>query len=304
MPEMAGGVAWWPLYSAIIAAVAYGQTQCDTNAYVVVNNASSPDGINPIVSTDSGTSGDASLAFDGDPTTYFYQADNQPGPHILQAYPQSSFDGYVITSTGTNNFSPRTWTMNCDGVTIDSRTDHDWTAQSYAICPMVGFPFTCQSIQLIITAWYGVSPIIVEMSLFQTIAPTVTTMFSSSTTYSNTGAIDRVQVSETGSETGQKNGASAIGFRLPHKHGLTARHPHHRVPKSPHGKKGNKGVGYQIAQELSSESAMSYNFGHLSQSGPSTTFFLAVASIIAVALLVIRRTRLNPHDGYEIIGHD
>jgi hypothetical protein len=130
----------------------------DTANLAVGLDATSPDGYSP-----DDTGGDADAAVDGDENTYFDQDNNQAGPYILQLTNTPSFAGYSLDGYANNEFAPKSWTLECDGTTIDTQTDHSYSDNLFTTG--LTQTFSCTTLQLVITDWYDDSPAIREFQL-------------------------------------------------------------------------------------------------------------------------------------------
>ena len=138
----------------------YGLSTCGSAIPLTPESASSPDGLVP----DHGNS--EALLMDGDLGTYWDQTDGA-GPHILQLNGPYTLGGYSFVAYEPNFFAPKTWTLTCDGNTIDIQSDYNYlvprSSTTFATC--FGVTHICSTVQLIISAWYDGSPAIREFSL-------------------------------------------------------------------------------------------------------------------------------------------
>jgi len=126
--------------------------------------ATSPDGLNP-----DGDGGEANYAVDGNLDNWWDQQDNAGSPHILEldlTGAQNSVRGYGFSAWAFDAHSPKTWQIKCDGVVIDEVLNHDYSdcqCSDYETC--LDREYSCDTLQLYITAWHGPSPAIREFYL-------------------------------------------------------------------------------------------------------------------------------------------
>jgi len=150
---------------------------CDVDIGCTVNIASvrgvkpsSPDGIE----FDYWAAGKntAWSAVDGNDGTAWDQLDGAAGPHILMLDLTGSekgpgvptaFEGYSFTGWANNDYAPKTWELVCDGSVIDSRTNHVYRNNKFRHCFTLSF--TCATVELVISDWYGLSPAVREFVL-------------------------------------------------------------------------------------------------------------------------------------------
>jgi hypothetical protein len=147
--------------------------QCNLKLNLAIGGtATSPDHI----SIDVGNSDHN--AIDGKHETYWDEADAKTGPYILQVSKPRPivFAGYTIVPYGDgerqdpnrkiNFYSPKSWTVLCDGVTIDTERNIKYQLPpNNPFTKCMGKVFTCSAVQLKITAKYGLSPAIREFQL-------------------------------------------------------------------------------------------------------------------------------------------
>jgi hypothetical protein len=135
---------------------------CSDDNVAIGVNASSPDGYAAVVL---GASGGADKVVDGDPNTFWDEAKGQPGPYIVElSKPQAGhlvFAGYSLQVYVTE--SPKSWTLLCDGNKIDEQSQFTSASDIYYKC--MGTTFSCTTLRLSITSWYGGSPVIREFKL-------------------------------------------------------------------------------------------------------------------------------------------
>jgi len=134
-------------------------SMCGSTIPLTPGSASSPDGI------DAQNGAFAARAIDGDLGTFWDQNDVVTGPHILQLDGPYTLGGYSFVAYDTDSFAPKTWTLTCDGNTIDIQSNHVFMAPSKTFTTCFGVTYICSTVQLIISAWYGGSPAIREFSL-------------------------------------------------------------------------------------------------------------------------------------------
>lgn len=123
--------------------------------------ASSPDKID----SDGGASGDQA-AIDGNPDTYWDEADNQASYVFDVTFKEPiSVAGLRIKGHAYHSYCPKDFVIVCDGVPVKTIRDaeYDQTANEFA----TGFPaVTCKTVELQITGYYGNSPAIRELELY------------------------------------------------------------------------------------------------------------------------------------------
>ena len=145
-----------------------GSCDMTTDDYACGLTASSPDGHDP----DYGGV-DAYGAVDCNFNTYWDQ-NGGAAPHILQLDNVPAFSGYKIIAYEPNFYAPMSWTLVCDGATIEAQTDVDYNG-AFFFRTCLESTFTCAVLQLRITSWYASSPGIREFVLYKgsgTVAPT------------------------------------------------------------------------------------------------------------------------------------
>lgn len=100
---------------------------------------------------------------DGNEGTYWDQEDNVEGPHILQVKGAAPFEGYKIIGYENNNYSPKTWELECDDTVVQSVEHYFYSDNIFRIC--FGVTYVCSVVRLVITDWYGLSPGVREFTL-------------------------------------------------------------------------------------------------------------------------------------------
>jgi len=121
--------------------------------------ADSPDGID----SDGAASGDQA-AIDGDPNTYWDEVNDQT-LYILRVTFPALTEVSAIRITGHAQFSydPRDFEIVCDGAVVKTIEDAWYESNQFATT----FPVTrCKTLELRITGWYGQSPGIRELEIF------------------------------------------------------------------------------------------------------------------------------------------
>jgi len=121
--------------------------------------ASSPDGIE----SDGQASGDAA-AIDGDPGTYWDEADNQSEYLLRVTFPAEVEVGALrITGFEHHQYAPRDFAILCDGRVVVEVTEAVYEANQFAI----RFPATrCRTLTLRFVGYYGQSPAVRELEVF------------------------------------------------------------------------------------------------------------------------------------------
>jgi len=121
--------------------------------------ADSPDGID----SDGAASGDQA-AIDGDPNTYWDEVNDQT-LYILRVTFAAPTEVSAIRITGHAQFSydPRDFEIVCDGVVVKTIEDAWYESNQFATTFRVT---RCKTLELRITGWYGQSPGIRELEIF------------------------------------------------------------------------------------------------------------------------------------------
>jgi type 1 glutamine amidotransferase/HEAT repeat protein len=121
--------------------------------------ASSPDGIEK-----DGAAGGDQAAIDGDPATYWDEADNHDVYRLTVAFDAPhEVSALRITGYQQHNYAPKDFEIICDGATVKAVKDAWYESNQFAAT----FPATrCTSIELKITGRYGASPAIRELEVF------------------------------------------------------------------------------------------------------------------------------------------
>jgi len=120
--------------------------------------ASSPDGIES-----QGPRPDAH-AIDGDPATYWDETDGHPLYRLRVEFPKATeVSAISIVGWGHHSYSPRDFEIVCDGKTVKTVTGALYVNNRV----IVGLPKTrCTSLELKITGYYGGSPGVRELGIF------------------------------------------------------------------------------------------------------------------------------------------
>ena len=121
--------------------------------------ASSPDGID----SDGAASGDQA-AIDGDPATYWDEVDNQEVYRLKVTF-ESPQDVSAIRITGhqQHSYAPEDFEILCDDKLVETVEDAWYESNQFAVT----FPPTrCTSLELKITGYYGASPAIRELEIY------------------------------------------------------------------------------------------------------------------------------------------
>ncbi len=122
-------------------------------------SATSPDGID----SDGAASGDQA-AIDGDPATYWDEADNQAEYRLLVTFPSEREVGAIrITGHQHHSYAPRDFAVLCDGAVVAEVVEAAYEANVFALT----FPAVrCTTLELRITGYHGRSPAIRELEVF------------------------------------------------------------------------------------------------------------------------------------------
>ena len=123
--------------------------------------ASSPDGLEP-----DGASGNDQAGIDGDPNTYWDETDDQPLYRFKVTFPQPTAANAInLKGHAYQSHSPKDFDILCDEVVVKTVHNADYDKVTNEI--FVGFPrTTCQSLELKITGYYGRSPGIRELEIY------------------------------------------------------------------------------------------------------------------------------------------
>jgi hypothetical protein len=121
--------------------------------------ATSPDGLD----TEGGSSGDQA-AIDGNPATYWDEVDGQSLYRLRVELPEATEVSAVsVTGWGHHNFSPRDFKIACDDKVVKTVTNATYANNRLIVL----FPRTqCKSVELQITRYYGGSPGIRELGIY------------------------------------------------------------------------------------------------------------------------------------------
>ena len=121
--------------------------------------AASPDGWEK-----DGASGGDQAAIDGDPQTYWDEADGKDLYRLVVTFPEPRKVAAVrITGYQQHNYAPKDFEVLCDGKPVQGVRDAQYKDNRLT----VAFPETrCTSVELKITGYYGRSPAVREMEVF------------------------------------------------------------------------------------------------------------------------------------------
>jgi len=121
--------------------------------------ASSPDGLD----NEGGSSGDAA-AIDGNEATYWDETDGHPLYKLRVDLPQATeVSAIAVTGWAHHNFSPKDFKILCDDKTVATVTAATYVNNRL----IVALPRTqCASIELQITGYYGGSPAVRELEIY------------------------------------------------------------------------------------------------------------------------------------------
>jgi hypothetical protein len=106
---------------------------------------------------------DATAAVDDDEDTYYWGEEEVGGVYILQLAAPPAFAGYSFVGLHNNDVSPKSWSLDCDGATLDSQSDYWYSDNIYRTC--LDTISTCATLTLSVTDWWGASPAIREFRL-------------------------------------------------------------------------------------------------------------------------------------------
>lgn len=123
--------------------------------------ATSPDGLEP-----DGGSGNDQAGIDGDPNTYWDEADSQPLYRFKVTFPQpTGVNAISLKGHAYQSHSPKDFDILCDNVVVKTVGNADYDKVTNEL--FVGFPrTTSQSLELRITGYYGGSPGIRELEIY------------------------------------------------------------------------------------------------------------------------------------------
>lgn len=123
--------------------------------------ASSPDGIEP-----DGASGPDAAAIDGDPDTYWDETDNQQLYRFRVTFPHPTrVSAIKIKGHAYHSHSPKDFDILCDDQPVKTVVNGDYDPATNEM--LVRFnAVTCGSVELKITGWYGGSPGIRELEIY------------------------------------------------------------------------------------------------------------------------------------------
>jgi hypothetical protein len=121
--------------------------------------ATSPDGIEK-----DGAAGGDQAAIDGDPNTYWDEADRQKLYRLLVTFKQPERIAAIsILAYQQHNYAPKDFEVLCDGKVV--KTVKGATYENNLLMLPLG-DITCTNIELKITGYYGASPAIRELGIF------------------------------------------------------------------------------------------------------------------------------------------
>ncbi len=122
--------------------------------------ATSPDHLD----ADGGAMGDGA-AIDGNPETFWDEVDDQGEYHFRLDFPEArTFSALSLQGYEHRRFAPKDFKIVCDGETVQDVQDASYRHNLF----VTGFePVTCTSLELVITGYYGGSPAIRELGLYQ-----------------------------------------------------------------------------------------------------------------------------------------
>ena len=125
-----------------------------------LGRATSPDDLEK----DGDSSGDQA-AIDGNPQTYWDEADNAKLYRLLVTFPEpKTIAALSILGYAHHNYAPKDFEVVCDGQSRHSVRDAKYTDNLL----VVSLPeTTCQTVELRITGYYGGSPAIRELGIYQ-----------------------------------------------------------------------------------------------------------------------------------------
>lgn len=115
--------------------------------------------------------GGAEAAVDGDANT-FWDAESAgltsnayvSNAYVLELQNTGAFGGYSMTGDSSNTFSAQSWDLLCNGTSIDSQENYVYSSNRFTQC--LPSTYSCEKLELSITEWFGTSPIVRELELF------------------------------------------------------------------------------------------------------------------------------------------